>query len=127
VRVLIDTHILLWWLAGSDKLSTEARELIESADSALFSAASIWEIAIKARLGKMDFAVEPLEIAKAASLAGFREVAINSAAAGRVAKLPLHHRDPFDRLLIAQALELPCRLLTVDRALAQYSDLVIVV
>jgi PIN domain nuclease of toxin-antitoxin system len=127
VRVLVDTHILLWWLADSEKLSAKARDLIESAEAAFFSAASIWEIAIKTQRGRVDFAVEPLEIAKAASVAGFREVAIDSTAAGSVAKLPLHHRDPFDRLLIAQALALPCRFLTADPALAQYSDLVTVV
>ncbi len=127
MRILVDTHILLWSLADSEKLSTEARERIESADAVFFSAASIWEIAIKAQLGRMDFAVQPLEIAKAASLAGFREVAVDSSAAGTVAKLPLHHRDPFDRLLIAQALELPCRFLTADPTLVQYSDLVILV
>jgi PIN domain nuclease of toxin-antitoxin system len=114
-------------LANSEKLSAEARERIESADAVFFSAASIWEIAIKAQLGRMDFAVQPLEIAKAASLAGFRQIVVDSAAAGMVAKLPLHHRDPFDRLLIAQALEFPCRFLTVDPMLAQYSDLVILV
>jgi PIN domain nuclease of toxin-antitoxin system len=127
VRILVDTHILLRSLADSEKLSAEARERIESADAVFFSAASIWEIAIKAQLGRMDFAVQPLEIAKAASLAGFREIVIDSAAAGMVAKLPLHYRDPFGRLLIAQALELPCRFLTVDPMLAQYSDLVILV
>jgi PIN domain nuclease of toxin-antitoxin system len=83
--------------------------------------------ATKVQCGRVDFAVEPLEIAKAASVAGFREVVIDSGAAAAVAKLPLHHRDPFDRLLIAQALTLPCRLLTADPTLAQYSDLVTVV
>ncbi len=127
MRILVDTHILLWWLASSEKISSRARELVESADSALFSAASIWEIAIKAQLGRIDFTVAPSEIAKAASSAGFHEIAIDSVAAGKVSQLPLHHRDPFDRLLIAQAMVLPCWLLTADSMLAPYSDLVIVV
>src|SRR5713226_922124 len=105
MRVLLDTHVLLWVLAEPHRLDAETRATIESgADEVLFSAASIWEIAIKTGLGRADFAVEPTEIVQAALDTGFAELPVRSNAAALVAELPLLHRDPFDRLLVAQAI-----------------------
>jgi PIN domain nuclease of toxin-antitoxin system len=95
-----------------------------SASEVLFSAVGILEIAIKASLGRRDFDFPPTEIADEAVRTGFVELPVGASAAARVGELPWHHRDPFDRLLVAQALDEPAQLLTADRALAPYSDLV---
>lgn len=128
MRLLLDTHVLLWALVEPGKIPAEARSAIESAENdVLFSAASIWEIAIKAGLGRLEPSVDPMEIADAAIASGFTELPIRSRAAAQVTRLALHHRDPFDRLLVAQALCEPARLLTADRALLPYSDLVLTI
>jgi PIN domain nuclease of toxin-antitoxin system len=125
VRVLLDTHVLLWALITPKRLGKEARLAIESPDNdVLFSAASIWEISIKFTLKRADFRVSPEVIAAAAIESGFAELPVHSAAAIQVAKLPAHHRDPFDRLLIAQAITEPATLFTVDSQLKAYSELV---
>lgn len=125
MRLLLDTHVLLWALAEPERLDPATRALLEDADAdVLFSAASIWEIAIKARLGRADFAVRPQDIAQAARETGFEELPVRAAAAALVADLPLHHRDPFDRLLVAQAITEPVRLYTADPSLPPYSELV---
>jgi PIN domain nuclease of toxin-antitoxin system len=125
MRVLLDTHVLLWALAEPRRLDGEARAVIESTDAeVLFSAASIWEIAIKSGLGRSDFAFDPSEIARAALDTGFTELAVRSNAAALVAQLPLLHRDPFDRVLVAQAIVEPATLYTADQQLVPYSDLV---
>ena len=125
MRVLLDTHVLLWALAEPARLDAETRDTIESGDTeVLFSAASIWEIAIKAGLGRVDFAFDPAEIARAAFDTGFTELAIRSNAAALVAELPLLHRDPFDRVLVAQAMVEPATLYTADEQLVPYSELV---
>lgn len=125
MRLLLDTHIFLWAVADSALLRPAARRWIESADEVFVSAASIWEIAIKARLGKIDADPDELEAAIAAS--GFSELPVRARHAKGVVALPLHHADPFDRLLIAQAIAEPMRLLTADAALAPYSELVLMV
>jgi len=129
MRLLLDTHVLLWALSGSKRLPDDARELIESADNeVLFSAASIWEIAIKAQLLRAEFGVDVETIAAAARDTDFDELAISSRHAAGVAALPLHHKDPFDRMLMSQAIVEPARLVTADRVLAAYSsDLVMLV
>jgi PIN domain nuclease of toxin-antitoxin system len=125
MRLLLDTHILLWALDTPARLDDKTRSLLEDpANEVLFSAASIWEIAIKARLGRADFPVRPHEIAQAARDTGFLELPVWADAAARVANLPLHHRDPFDRLLVAQAMIEPMRLYTADPLLPPYSELV---
>ena len=101
------------------------RRLIESADEVYVSAASIWEIAIKARLGKIE--ADPHELAAAIEASGFLELPVSAMHAAGVTQLALHHNDPFDRLLIAQALVEPLKLVTVDAMLARYSDLVLLV
>ena len=123
--VLLDTHILLWALDAPQRLPGDVVAQIESPETTVyFSAASIWEIAIKTALGKIDFHYSPKDIAQAAKDTGFVELPVSAAHGAQVAHFPLHHRDPFDRLLIAQALLMPAQLLTADSALVPYSELV---
>ena len=125
MRLLLDTHLLLWAVSEPARLDEATRELIEdAANEVLFSAASIWEIATKARLGRADFAIRPEQVASAARLTGFMELPVSADAAARVVDLPMHHRDPFDRLLVAQAMSEPARLYTADPLLSPYSELV---
>jgi PIN domain nuclease of toxin-antitoxin system len=125
MRVLLDTHVLLWALADPGRMDGETRATIESGENdVLFSAASIWEIAIKAGLGRSDFAFDPGEIAQAALNTGFGELPVRSKAAAYVGRLPLLHRDPFGRVLVAQAIVEPATLYTSDQRLVSYSDLV---
>lgn len=125
MRLLLDTHVFLWALAEPARIPVDVRARLESPENEVFfSAASIWELAIKTQLGKLKLPVPPEDLATEAAAMGFTELAISAAHAAGVARLPLHHRDPFDRLLISQALFEPARLLTVDAVLAQYSDLV---
>ena len=125
MRVLLDTHVLLWALIEPGRLGA-ARDAVEAPENTvLFSTASIWEVSIKAALGRADFRVAPSRILSAALEAGFEELPVRSAAALAVAGLPHHHRDPFDRLLIAQAITEPARLYTADAALLAYSELVV--
>ncbi|MDD3380758.1 MAG: type II toxin-antitoxin system VapC family toxin [Rugosibacter sp.] len=123
--VLLDTHVLLWALGSTQRLPDDMVAQLESPETTVyFSAASIWEIAIKTALGKIDFHYSPEDIAQAARDSSFVEIPISAAHSAKVAHLPLHHRDPFDRLLIAQALLLPAQLITTNAALAPYSELV---
>ncbi|MCG7363909.1 type II toxin-antitoxin system VapC family toxin [Roseomonas sp. ACRSG] len=125
MRLLLDTHLLLWALATPERLDAATRAALEDPDNeVLFSAASLWEIAIKAGLGRPDFAFDPAQILRAALDTGFVELPVRSAAAIQVAGLPPHHRDPFDRLLIAQAMSEPVRFYTADPLLPPYSELV---
>lgn len=125
MRLLLDTHVFIWAVTDSRKLKTAVRRSILAATEVHVSAASLWEIAIKARLGKID--ADPAELAEAIDRSGFIELPVYARHAVRVAQLPPHHNDPFDRLLIAQAVSEPLLLLTADSTLAQYSDLVQVV
>jgi PIN domain nuclease of toxin-antitoxin system len=121
LRLLIDTHVLIWSVTSTAKLSARARSLLENAShERLFSAVSIWEVAIKAALRKPGFDVEANDLLASVLQAGFVELPVTARAASRVASLPLHHRDPFDRLLVAQAIEEDARLLTADATLALY-------
>ena len=125
MRLLLDTHVFLWAVAGSTLLAPAARRIIESADEVFVSAVSIWEVAIKARLGKIQ--ADPDELAASIETSGFIELPVRAAHAAGVARLELHHNDPFDRLLIAQAVAEPLKLLTADAVLAKYSDVVMLV
>jgi len=125
MRLLLDTHVFLLAVAGSPLLKPAARRLLESADEVYVSAASIWEIAIKSRLGKIE--ADPQELAAAIEASGFSELPVRATHAAGIAHFALHHNDPFDRLLIAQALAEPLRLITADETLAKYSDLVVLV
>lgn len=123
MRLLLDTHVFIWVVIDSKRLSAKARALLRQATEIHVSAASIWEIAIKQRLGKID--VVPDDLVAAIEASGFHALPITPQHAAMVASLPDHHRDPFDRLLVAQALCEPLRLVTVDDVLMNYSDLVI--
>lgn len=123
MQLLLDTHIVCWHYYEPKRLPEEARRLIINADAVFISSASIWEIAIKSRLGKIE--ADPHKIVNLIAAAGFKELPVLSRHALLVANLPLHHTDPFDRLLIAQAMSEPFHFLTVDAQLKQYSDLVI--
>jgi PIN domain nuclease of toxin-antitoxin system len=125
MRLLIDTHIFCWWFYEPEKLSREALLLMNEAEETFVSSASIWEVAIKVRLGKMN--ADPKELFDQIEANGFQELPVWSRHALLVAALPLHHTDPFDRLLIAQAMSEPLHLLTADPQFKQYSELVIVV
>ncbi len=125
MRFLLDTHLLLWALGAPGKLDAGTRDLIEDpANTVLFSAASIWEIAIKSGLGRSDFPTRPEAVARAARETGFTELPIGADVAARVVDLPLYHRDPFDRLLVAQAMSEPVHLYTADPLLPPYTELV---
>ena len=127
MRLLLDTRILLWAMGEPARLPAKARQrLLDPANQILFSAASIWEIAIKSQFGRANFTVEPEEIARAALASGFDELVVSAQHAALTARLPALHRDPFDRLLVAQAMTEPAHLLTVDSALVPYSELVVV-
>lgn len=124
-RVLLDTHVLIWALDEYHLLPAAMRDIIEDPrNEIVFSAVSIWEIAIKARLGKTDFAARPEVIAASAIATGFTELPLRWQAAAAVADLPMHHRDPFDRAIVAQAIAEPIHLYTVDPKLRPYSPLV---
>jgi PIN domain nuclease of toxin-antitoxin system len=118
VRLLLDTHALIWALEDSDRLSARARELIVDLENQiLVSATSAIEIAIKRSLQKLD---APDDLRLAVDGAGFIPITIDFATAERLASLPFHHRDPFDRLLIAQALAEGVPIVTRDPAFAAY-------
>ena len=124
-RILLDTQALLWSLFEPLRFPQRiADELTDPDTEILFSAASIWEIAIKAALGRPDFGFDPRDITGKALASGYRELPVFSGAASLVTKLPRHHRDPFDRLLIAQCIAEPARLFTSDSRLTRYSELV---
>jgi PIN domain nuclease of toxin-antitoxin system len=123
MRLLLDTHIFCWSFYEPQRISFETRELMNRAEEVFVSSASMWEVAIKVRLGKMD--ADPLELFDQIKANGFRELPVWSRHALLVAKLPMYHADPFDRLLIAQAISEPLHFVTVDAQLKQYSELVI--
>ena len=122
MRLLLDTHAFLWWLAGSERLSQQARQAIANeANDVLVSAASAWEIATKHRLGKLRNAeIVALDIAGAISGQSFEELAITVDDAGRAGELPGPHRDPFDRMLISQALARNLVLISIETLFDQY-------
>jgi PIN domain nuclease of toxin-antitoxin system len=117
VNLLLDTHVLIWWDEGR-RLSSVGRRAIESADSVYVSAASAWEVAIKIGLGRLRPA---RTVEEAADESGFLELPISFRHAQRVAALPPHHRDPFDRLLIAQAEVEGLTLVTRDPVFERYA------
>ena len=125
MRLLLDTHIFLWWTKDDRRLSKIARSKILQASEVYISSASIWEAAIKIQLKKLDCDIDQLIGAIAES--GFLELPITAHHAAAVLQLPEIHRDPFDRILIAQAISEPLAFLTADPALKNYSGLVEVV
>lgn len=122
MRTLLDTHAFLWWLAGSERLSRSAKQAIaDEANEILISAASAWEIATKCRLGKLSSAeLVALDISGTIADQGFEELAISVDDAARAGALPGPHRDPFDRMLIAQALARNLVLISIERCFDPY-------
>ena len=122
VRVLLDTHAFLWWIADSARLSRSARRAIEDDANTIFvSAASAWEIATKHRIGKLPQAeAVALDVTGNIAGQGFEALAITVDDAERAGRLPGLHRDPFDRVLIAQALARDLAVVSVDQALDGY-------
>ena len=123
---LLDTNVLLAALLAPERLPPEvAAGLADASNAVYFSAASIWEIAIKRSLNRADFDFAPEDIHRLALATGFTELPVKGENCYPIANLPWHHRDPFDRLLVAQAQSLPAYLLTTDSVLNQYSELVV--
>lgn len=129
MNLLLDTHVMVWALSETRRLSEEGRALIADADNIVFvSVVSLWELAIKAHTGRTGMPeMEGRDALELSLHSGYRILDITPAHALRVAALPLRHRDPFDRMLVAQALSEPLRLLTRDAQVAAYSDTVILV
>ena len=121
MRLLLDTHLLLWAAGQPEQLSKAARKLLDDPNNELwFSAASLWEITIKRTLGRDDFRVEPRLLRRGLSENGYHELAITSEHAVTIDVLPPIHKDPFDRIILAQALTEGITLLTVDPVVAKY-------
>jgi len=126
MNLLLDTHIVLCWLGDHPRLPSKARELIaDEANNVSVSVASLWEIAIKAGRGRLGVSVD--EVEQAARDSGFDILAIEAAHVRMLAVLPQKHRDPFDRMLIAQARSEPRYLLTSDKLLRGYGETVLMV
>ncbi len=123
MRVLLDTHVYLWWLADSPQLSRTGRTIIREAESVYVSAATIWEAVIKIGMGKLE--ADPHELVTGIRESGFEPLPISPEHALALDGLPNHHKDPFDRILIAQAVSEPLHLVTVDGVLSNYSELVV--
>lgn len=121
MKLLLDTHLLLWAAEGSRKLSSRARKLLSDRDNDLiFSVVSLWEVSIKHGLGRDDFAVDPRLLRRGLLDNGYAELAVSGPHALAVGGLPPLHRDPFDRMLVAQALVEGVTLLTADVRVAAY-------
>ena len=121
MRFLLDTHFVLWLPLDDPRISAEARTIIlNPANSFAFSVSSIWEIAIKKRLGKPDFPHDARDLRRLLLENGYEELVIESRHAVMVDSIPLIHKDPFDRILIAQALVEGITLLTADPVIAKY-------
>lgn len=121
MKTLLDTHALVWWFSEPEKLSRRVASIIRNASNVvLISAASAWELAIKVNLGKVDAISLVSDLSIHLAEEGFEELPIAIRHATRAGLLPLHHRDPFDRLLVAQALELDVPILSADKSLDHY-------
>jgi PIN domain nuclease of toxin-antitoxin system len=117
-RLLVDTHVLLWWLTDDSSLSATAGSAIADPDNELLvSVASLWEIAIKRSLGKLT---APDDLPDRISDEGFSRLSLGASHAWEVGRLPMHHRDPFDRLLVAQALVERLPVITADPRFQPY-------
>ena len=117
MRLLLDTHAFLWWRANDRRLPRRAREAIANADVVFVSAATAWEAAIKAALGRLRY---PDTIEKGVEASGFEKLPISLEHAERAVRLPQHHHDPFDRMLVAQAQAEALTLVTDDARIVRY-------
>ncbi len=126
MNLLLDTHVALWAITDSPKLPKKAREMIESPKSSVWiSAATVWEIAIKHSLGRGDMPVSSQDALRYFRESGYRFLPVEPEHAAAVEDLQPHHGDPFDRILVAQAITEPMRLITHDPMVARYSDTII--
>jgi PIN domain nuclease of toxin-antitoxin system len=122
LKILLDTHLLLWWLGNSSDLSAQARAHISDPENTIFvSAVSLWEIWLKASLGKLRL---PADFEEKMAAETFESLPLTATHARQVALLPWHHRDPFDRMLVAQARAENLILLTADNGVTAYGDFV---
>ena len=122
MKVLLDTHLILWWLSDSPLLAAEARVLIGDPENTVFvSAVSVWEIWLKESLGKLRL---PPDFEQKLAVASFESLPLTAEHARQAASLPWHHRDPFDRMLVAQAKVEKLTLLTADEIVKAYGDFV---
>ncbi len=121
MKLLLDTHVLLWIADDSPHLGQDIKELIDARNAVpIFSVVSLWEVAIKAQLDRQDFAVHPHRFRRTLLDSGYIELDITAEHALATTDLPAFHRDPFDRLLLAQARHEGAILVTADRTLARY-------
>ena len=128
MQILLDTHIALWAVTDHPSLNKTARDLINNpANIIIVSTVSLWEIAIKHKLARGDMPIDSANALQYFKAAGYELLSILPEHVIATAELPAHHQDPFDRLLIAQALQEPLRLITHDKTIALYSDTVILV
>ena len=127
MRLLLDTHIALWAVTDSPRLPPRARDAIMAADEVHVSTVSLWEIAIKHALARQQMPVGAAEARQAFVDAGYSMLVITPEHVVALEALPPWHRDPFDRLLVAQAISEPLRLVTADAALPRYSDVILMV
>lgn len=126
MKLLLDTHAFLWFVSGDDRLSRRARQAMEADDAELvLSAASVWEMAIKARLGRLSLPATVEEYVAEKVASGFLILPVDWVHAAAVERLPLHHRDPFDRLLLAQASTEDLSIVSGDSAFRRYGVKVI--
>lgn len=125
MRILLDTHILIWCLQSSENLPVAAHDLIMSADEVYASAANIWEIIIKMAIGKLTLPLNHNDLLAAIEASGFSILSIKPEHALKLMDVQNLHRDPFDRILIAQSLNEPMHLLTCDSMVANYGGNVI--
>jgi len=121
MKILLDTHALIWWFENESRLSRRASSMIANQNNTVFvSAAIAWELAIKVNLGKFDTLSLATELPRYTAEEGFEELPISMEQAVRAGLLPLHHRDPFDRLLVAQAQAPNVPILSADKVLDRY-------
>ena len=126
MRYLLDTHIVIWAMVGSGKLSDSARLVLQAPDNVFYvSSASIWEVSIKHSIRPNEIPVTSEQIARFCRNSGIAELPVGFGHAQRVSMLPLHHSDPFDRMLVAQAIEENLLLVSHDRRLPTYGNFVI--
>ncbi len=126
MNLLLDTQVALWAITDSERLTGRARQLIQEPASVIWvSVVSLWEIATKHGLGRGDMPVSSQQALLYFKAAGYRILSLDAAHVLALQDLPAHHQDPFDRMLVAQALTEPMRLMTHDAMVARYSDTVI--
>lgn len=125
MRLLLDTHVFLWYIKADRRITAKSRPMIQNAQEVYVSSASIWEATIKARLGKLDVNID--DLVKAIPASGFLELPITAEHAAATNQLSDLYRDPFDRILLAQAITEPLTFLTADKLLKAYSSLVTII